>query len=82
LVVAQPTATNTPLATNTPDPATATVAAGLTRVAAATATVIFTSTALPVSGFADEFGFPGLVIAAMVLVAVIFLARRLRASPN
>jgi hypothetical protein len=82
LVVAQPTATNTPLFTNTPDPATATVAAGLTRVAASTATVIFTSTALPNSGFADEFGLPGLVIAAMVLVAVIFLARRLRVSPN
>lgn len=82
LVVAQPTATDTPLFTNTPDPATATVAAGLTRVAASTATVILTSTALPTSGFADEFGLPGLVVAAMVLVAVIFLARRLRASPN
>ena len=81
LVVAQPTATNTLQFTLTPDPATATVAAGLTRVAASTATVILTSTALPVSGFADEFGLPGLVVAAMVLVAVIFLARRLRASP-
>lgn len=80
LVVAQPTATNTPLFTNTPDPRTATVAAGLTQVAASTSTVIPTSTALPTSGFADEFGLPGLVVAAMVLVAVIFLARRLRAS--
>lgn len=82
LVVAQPTATNTPLFTNTPDPATQTVAAGLTQVAASTATVILTSTALPTSGFADEFGLPGLVVASMVLVAVIFLARRLRASPR
>jgi hypothetical protein len=82
LVVAQPTATNTPLFTETPDPATATVAAGLTRVAASTATVILTTTALPTSGFAEEFGLPGLVIAAMVLFAVIFLSRRLRASPN
>jgi hypothetical protein len=82
LVVAQPTATNTLQFTLTPDPATATVAAGLTRVAASTATIVLTSTALPRSGFADEFGLPGLVIAAMVLVAVIFLARRLRASPN
>lgn len=82
LVVAQPTATNTPLFTNTPDPLTATVAAGLTQVAASTTTVIPTSTALPTSGFADEFGLPGLMIAAMVLVAVIFLARRLRASPT
>jgi hypothetical protein len=80
LVVAQPTATNTLEFTLTPDPATATVAAGLTRVAASTATVILTSTALPTSGFADEFGLPGLFIAAMVLVAVIFLARRLRSS--
>ena len=82
LVVAQPTATITPEFTFTPDPATQTVAAGLTQVAASTATVILTSTALPTSGFADEFGLPGLVIAAMVLVSVIFLARRLRASPS
>jgi hypothetical protein len=82
LVVAQPTATNTPLFTNTPDPATQTVAAGLTQVAASTATVILTTTALPTSGFADEFGLPGLVVAAMVFVAVIFLARRLRAAPT
>lgn len=82
LVVAQPTATNTPEFTFTPDPATQTVAAGLTRVAASTATVILTSTALPISGFADEFGVPGLFIAAIVLVIVIFLARRLRASPS
>jgi cytoskeletal protein RodZ len=82
LVVAQPTATNTPLFTNTPDPATETVAAALTRVAAFTATVILTSTALPTSGFADQFGFPGLFITAIVLIAVIFLARRLRSSPT
>jgi len=82
-VVAQPSATNTSIvaeATLTPDPATATVAAGLTQVAASTGTIIPTSTALPTSGFADEVGLPGLVIAAMVLVAVIFLARRLRVN--
>jgi hypothetical protein len=81
-VVAQPTATNTPEFTLTPDPATATVAAGLTQLAASTATIVVTSTALPTSGFADEVGLPGLVIAAIVLIAVIFLARRLRASPT
>jgi len=81
-VVAQPTATNTLEFTLTPDPATATVAAGLTQLAASTATVVLTSTALPTSGFADEVGLPGLVIAAMVLVVVIFLARRLRAKPT
>jgi len=81
-VVAQPTATNTLEFTLTPDPATATVAAGLTQLAASTATIVVTSTALPTSGFADEVGLPGLVIAAIALVAVIFLARRLRASPT
>jgi hypothetical protein len=81
-VVAQPTATNTLEFTLTPDPATATVAAGLTQLAASTATIVVTTTALPISGFADEVGLPGLVIAAIALVAVIFLARRLRASPT
>ena len=81
-VVAQPSATNTLEFTLTPDPATATVGAGLTQVAASTSTVVLTSTALPTSGFADEVGLPGLVIAAMVLVAIIFLARRLRATPT
>jgi len=81
-VVAQPTATNTLEFTLTPDPATATIAAGFTQLAESTSTVIATSTALPTSGFADEVGLPGLAIAAMVLVAVIFLARRLRASPT
>jgi len=84
-VVAQPSATNTSIvaeATFTPGAVTATVGAGLTQVAASTSTIIATSTALPTSGFADEVGLPGLVIAAMVLVAVIFLARRLRANPT
>jgi len=81
-VVAQPTATNSLEVSLTPDPATATVGAGLTMVAASTGTVFPTSTALPTSGFADEVGLPGLVIAAMVFVAVIFLARRLRAVPT
>jgi hypothetical protein len=82
LVVAQPTATDTPEFTFTPDPATLTVAAGYTQLAESTSTVVATTTALPTSGIADEFGLPGLVIAALVLVAVIFLARRLRASPT
>jgi hypothetical protein len=81
-VVAQPTATDTPEFTFTPDPATQTVAAGFTQLAESTSTVVATTTALPTSGIADEFGLPGLVIAALVLVAVIFLARRLRASPT
>ncbi len=81
-VVAQPAATNTLEFTLTPDPATATVAAGLTQVAASTLTFVPTSTALPNSGFADDVGLPGLVISAMVLVAIIFLVRRLRVIPT
>ena len=81
-VVAQPSATNTLETTLTPDPATATVGAGLTQVSASTGAVVATSTALPTSGFADEVGLPGLVIAALVFIAVIFLVRRLRAVPT
>ena len=79
-VVAQPAATQTLEYTLTPDPATETVAAALTQVAANTATIVPVATSLPTSGFADEIGLPGLVIAAMVLVAVIYLARRLRST--
>lgn len=77
-VIAQPTAANT----STPDPATATVAAALTQAAQAQLTHVPTSTALPATGIADEYGAPGLVIAGMALIAVIFLARRLRAAPT
>ncbi len=80
-VVAQPSATNTPLVTNTPNPGTATVMAGFTQVAGLTLTPFPTTTALPSSGFADEVGLPGLVGMAAVLVAVIFLVRRLRVAP-
>ena len=66
----------------TPDPATATIAAGFTQVAMSTQTVIATSTALPNTGFADDIGAPGLLLMAIALVVVIFLVRRLRASPS
>lgn len=85
-----PTNTSTPVLapTNTPepvslDPETATVSALLTQQAAvggADGTPIPTSTALPDTGFADEFGVPGLLLIAGVLVVVIILSRRLRAS--
>jgi hypothetical protein len=39
-----------------------------------------TTTALPITGFADELGTPGLIITAFVLVAVIFIVRRLRTA--
>jgi hypothetical protein len=69
-------------ATSTSDPATATVAAALTQAALAQLTHVPEITALPGTGIGDEFGASGLVIAAMVLVGVIFLARRLRATPT
>jgi hypothetical protein len=76
-VIAQATATTSP----TPDPATATVAAAFTQIAVSTQTVIVTSTALPNTGFADDFGVPGLMLMAIALVVVIFLVRRLRVAP-
>ena len=88
------TATSTPVLapTNTPvteDPATtpdadatATVAALLTQQAAGTdePTPVPTSTALPDTGFADDFGVPGLALIAGVLLVIIILSRRLRTS--
>jgi hypothetical protein len=81
-VVAQASATVTEaISVSSPDPATATVAAALTQAAQAQQTVVATSTALPGTGIADEYGAPGLVVMTLVLVAVIFLSRRLRAAP-
>lgn len=77
-VIAQATATVSP----TQNPATATVGAAFTQIAVSTQTIIPTSTALPNTGFVDEFGAPGLMMAAIALVAVIFLVRRLRAAPT
>lgn len=71
-------------ATETPTeiPATATIAAGFTQAASLQLTIVPTSTALPATGFADEVGAPMLLVMALVLVAVILLARRLRAVPR
>ncbi len=78
--------TNTPVPTDgTPDPAaTETVAALLTQQAAGGggATPIPTATALPNTGFADDFGVPGLVLVAGILMVIIILSRRLRTSTN
>lgn len=82
-----PTSSPTPLLavpTDTPvptrDPRTATVAALLTQAAIAQQTTQPTATALPTTGFMDEVGMPGLLGMALLLVAVIFLARRLRTT--
>ena len=66
--------------TATPDPRTATVAALLTQAAGAQQTVTPTASGLPQTGFAEDVGVPGLVGLTLVLVVVIFLARRLRMS--
>lgn len=69
-------------AAGTPAAATATVGAALTQAAVAQLTVVVTTTALPTTGFADEFGLPGLVVMALAFVIVILLARRLRVAPT
>jgi hypothetical protein len=77
-VIAEATGTFSP----TPAPATVTVAAAFTQLANSTQTIIPTSTALPNTGFVDDFGAPGLMLVAVALIAVIFLVRRLRSSPS
>ena len=52
-----------------------------TAIANQTATAMVTATALAKTGFADEFGLPGLIVLAVVLVVVILLSRRLRGKP-
>jgi hypothetical protein len=83
--VLAPTNTPEPTDDETPDPATETVAALLTQQAGGggdDATPIPTATALPDTGFADEFGVPGLVLAAGILLVIIILSRRLRMSTS
>ena len=93
VVFARPTAAASPTA----DPATATVAALQTQLAVSQATAAVTTSVttgtpgtpgtpgvnqLARTGFADEVGLPGLFIAAILLVVVIMLARRLRQNPQ
>jgi|DewCreStandDraft_5_1066085.scaffolds.fasta_scaffold35616_1 LPXTG-motif cell wall-anchored protein len=76
-VIAQPT---TASVVPTEDPRTATVAALLTQAAIAQLTVTPTAAGLPETGFAEEVGVPGLIGAALVLLVVIILSRRLRTA--
>lgn len=80
--VVAPIATHTPTSTTVSDAQKATLSAQQTELAsgAFTATVIATSTALPDTGFADDFGLPGLFGLALGLVLIIFLVRRLRTN--
>lgn len=82
LVVALGTSTpTTDPFSGTQSPITATVAAALTQAAAAQLTTVPTSTRLPSTGIADEYGFPGLFVMALAFVIVILLARRFRVAP-
>jgi hypothetical protein len=66
----------------TQDPRTATVSALLTQQAGGNLTTTPITTELPDTGFADNFGIPGMIALAAVLVVVIFLARRLRTASS
>lgn len=61
-----------------------TVEALNTQLASAqmTQTVMPTVTALSNTGFLDDVGLPGLFVGALMLIVVIFLARRLREAPS
>jgi len=65
----------------TPAAATATVGAALTQAAVAQLTIVPTTTALPNTGFIDDYGVPGLVAMSLAFIIVILLARKLRAVP-
>jgi LPXTG-motif cell wall-anchored protein len=92
-VVAIPTATNTPVpptATVLPADQTKTAAAK-TSIALGTkpanggvgaGTPQATATGLPNTGFADQAGLPGMIGLAVLLLAVILVAKRLRSSPS
>ncbi|MGZ6346086.1 MAG: hypothetical protein ACXWNC_00750 [Anaerolineales bacterium] len=92
LPVASPTpviAVNTPVSTATNDPAT--LAALQTQLAfqmtstgqaALPTRTTVTGGGLPTTGFFDEIGLPTMIILAVALIAVIFLARRMRKSPS
>jgi hypothetical protein len=93
VVVNTPVPTGTPvvsiIVTSTPAAASealstdevATVQALQTQMAGGQAgTPQATATALPTTGFADEYGLPGLMGLAVILIAVVFLSRKLRTS--
>lgn len=81
-------AVNTATVTVTTDPATLiamqTQLSGQmtsTALALATSSGAATPSTMPRTGFFDEIGLPGLILLALALIAVIFLARRMRKAP-
>jgi hypothetical protein len=80
-------AIGTAVATATTDPATLVamqtqLASQMTLTAAAALSTSTVGTpAMPTTGFFDEVGLPSMLILALALVVVIFLARRMRKSP-
>lgn len=76
-VVVVPTITPT-LTAATLNPAAATAAFLATRAALTPSPTV---TALPTTGFADEGGFPMLIVLAGVLILVAIVARRMRLRP-
>jgi cytoskeletal protein RodZ len=88
IVLPTDTPTATPFTTlPTLAPATVTAAVAQTQTAIAiaggggTLTPTPTATALPVTGFGDEVGLPGLLLMAGGLLIIIVFSRRLRAAP-
>ena len=82
-----PTNTSTPtrvviVASSTPTLAPLTLDPGQMTATALALTPSPTVTALPVTGFADEGGFPSLLALAAVLVVVVIIARRMRMRPT
>jgi hypothetical protein len=52
-----------------------------TALALATSSGLATPSVMPRTGLFDEIGLPGLIVLALALIAVIFLARRMRKAP-
>jgi hypothetical protein len=78
-------AVNTATASATIDPATLVamqtqLSSELTATSISEATLL-AGAGMPQTGFFDEIGLPGLLILAAALIAIIFLARRMRKSP-
>jgi hypothetical protein len=78
-VIAIPLSSPAATATNNP----ATLAAMQTQLAyQMTSTAAAINQGMPATGFFDEVGLPSMVILALALLTVIFLARRMRKSPS